>query len=171
MKRISRLLMFAWLLAASLLAASAGATLPPAEYDQLRQSAAVILGGVVEHDFGGQARVRVEHVTRGQLTRGTVVTVMYPLDRGPQPPGAAVHYRRFAPGTRIMVWGQGLPAVYIVHGGIDVVSQPRPAPKRGGCAGCTVGSRRPGGGWWMAAAALLLLWRRRGHSRAVVSAG
>ena len=158
MTRVLPLLLFVAMLLWSLAAAAA---LPPGEYDRMRQTAPVVIGGVVEHDVGGQARVRVEHVTRGQVMRGQIVTVVYPLDSGPQPPGAVVYYRRFAPGTRIMVWGQGLPMVQIVHGGIDVVSQPRPAAQKGGCAGCTVGSAQLGGAWTMAALALMLLWRRR----------
>src|SRR5262245_52168265 len=89
------------------IALSAAAALPPEEYDRLRQVAPVVIGGVVEQDPGGQARVRVEHVVRGQVAPGMSVTVMYPVQQaGPAPIGGSIYYRPFAPGTRLMVYGQ-----------------------------------------------------------------
>jgi MYXO-CTERM domain-containing protein len=136
--------------------------LPPEEYDRLRQLAPVAIGGVVTSDPGGQASLRVEHVLRGSIAPGAMVTVVYPLQpAGPAPIGGAIYYRPFSPGSRLMVYGQGAPVVYIVDGGIDVLSAPPPrASTRGGCASCSIGDRDGDGIGWLALVAALA-WRRR----------
>lgn len=139
------------------------AALPPEEYDRLRQVAPVVIGGVVLQDPGGQAQVQVEHVGRGPFTPGMVVTVVYPVQgQGPAPIGGAIYYQPFPPGTRLMVYGQGGQPIYIVDGGIDVLSAapPPPAPRQdSGCAACVIG--RSQSSTWPLFVLALLAWRRR----------
>ncbi len=153
----------------ALLVARADAALPPEAYAEARQSAAFAFMGTVLTDPGGRASVRVEHVARGALSPGQVVTVLYPPDTGALgPPGAQVAYRAFAPSTRVRVFahpGYDATSVQIVDGGIDIVSST--PPSRGGCAACAVaGNERQRGGsvGWLVLGAVggCLLWRRRG---------
>lgn len=142
------------------------AALPPEEYDRLRQVAPVVIGGVVLQDPGGQAQLRVEHVGRGPFSPGMVVTVVYPVQtQGPAPIGGSIYYQPFSPGSRLMVYGQGAQPIYIVDGGIDVLSAPPPQPwqtqprQDSGCASCVIGRSQSSG--WPLFVLALLAWRRR----------
>ena len=141
----------------------ASAALPPEAYDELRARATTAFGGVVEQDAGGQAQVRVEHVQRGPLRPGQVVTVVYPEDRGqPRPAGPIVYYRRFVRGMRLRVHGNGAPFVQIVSGGIDVVRLGSgPGRKSGSCGACNIGHTDRAAGLWALAFLVLLGARRR----------
>jgi hypothetical protein len=158
--------MLAVLFAAVLLVpVAARAALPPEVYEQLRQSAPVVVVGVVQSDPGGQAFLRVEVAERGGFAPGQVVTVVYPEDHGVNPVGGDVYYRRFYPGTRLRVFGQpaGPQALRIVEGGIDTLGSGATQPRRGGCASCTIGTSSSS---WSSAAPLailfaMLFWRRR----------
>ena len=150
------LIVFAW-------ANVASAALPPEAYDQLRAQATIVFGGVVDSDAGGRAQVRVEHVERGPIRPGQIVTVVYPEERGQaRPAGPAVYYRRFVRGMRVRVHGNGAPFVEIVSGGIDVVRLgPGQGRRSGSCGACHVGqSERPEAVW--ALALLVALGLRRG---------
>lgn len=149
----------------SLIAGSAWSALPPEAYEQLRNMAPLAFAGTVQQDSGGQALVRVDHVARGNLRAGQVVTVAYPVAAGYAEPGPQVHYRPFVAGTRLRVFGQpGYDGrtVNIVHGGIDVMTPPsRP---KGGCASCSVAETpkdSAGALWVLAMVGIVLLRRRR----------
>jgi MYXO-CTERM domain-containing protein len=137
-----RLFAIAVVLTALLAAAgTAHATLSPQAYEMIRSRAPVAFGGVVVGDRGGRMDVRVEQVRRGPVRPGMIVPVTYPEDRGvAPPPGPAVYYRRFQPGDRLLLWGDGSPVLHVVDGGIDLVHRANTPAKSGGCGACAVGA-------------------------------
>ena len=135
-----RVLVIAVALAALLAAVgTAHATLSPQAYEMIRGRAPIAFAGVVVGDLGGRMDVRVEQVQRGGVQPGMVVPVTYPEDRGgAPPPGPAVYYRRFQPGDRLLIWGDGAPVIHVVHGGIDLVHRADRPAKSGGCGACAI---------------------------------